>query len=70
MLTKKESHTHDFTKLGILREVGTTKTRTINRVILIRSCECKASQAFECGNKDTMIELYKRLAPQKRVDVF
>lgn len=71
----KEPHKHDYTKIGYIREVGTTaptemlrvdlSPRTIDRIILIRSCACGASQAFDCGDKQPMREKYTELTRVK-----
>lgn len=71
MATKQEPHVHNFSKLGFIREVGTTTpsellrvdvaARTVDRIILVRTCECTASEAFECGEAQAMRELYARL---------
>lgn len=60
MIAQNEKHQHDYTKLGFLREVGVTD-RSINRIILTRSCFCGDSQAFECGDRDEMRELLARI---------
>lgn len=71
-MARQEPHVHEFKKLGFIREVGTTSRnnklvpdalgKVINRVILIRSCECGKSQAFECGGKNEMRVLFARLS--------
>ena len=70
MMTKP--HIHDYTKIGYVREVGTTNptemlrvyipSQTIDRIILIRICSCGASQAFDCGDRAAMREKYAQLS--------
>lgn len=60
--TKQDPHIHNFTKLGYVREVGTSPGgEFVDRIILIRSCVCGGSQAFECGPRLEMRELYTQL---------
>lgn len=64
-MTKQEPHRHNYTKLDFIRVVGTTEDRVINRIILVRKCSCGKDQAFECGDKDKMRALYKKLMEGK-----
>lgn len=71
MLTRQEPHVHDYKKLGFITEFGTVArenqlvpdvvSRTIDRIILVRTCVCGASQAFDCGPKVEMREKYAEL---------
>jgi len=72
MISKKDHHIHEFKKLGYVKEFGTgaatgnrlvpnPPVKTIRRIILTRSCKCGVSQAFECGDKDKMRDLYATL---------
>lgn len=58
MIASKTKHTHDFTKLDFTREVG------IDRYILSRVCDCGKSEAFECGTKDNMRQIYAKTTAQ------
>jgi len=69
MISKTEPHRHNFTKLGYVQDFGSARrtnaliqdvvSRDIRRIILIRICSCSQSQAFECGAREAMRELFK-----------
>ena len=71
MISKTEPHRHDYRKLGFVEDRGRAEhtneiirevlSRDIRRIILTRVCECGQSQAFECGPKQEMRELYTKI---------
>lgn len=60
-MTAKDPHRHNFKKLGYIHEAGLAQGHEVNRIILTRTCACGKSQAFECGDKDAMRQLYAQL---------
>lgn len=65
--TKQDPHVHNFTKLGYIREVGTSPGgEFVDRIILIRTCACGQEQAFECGPRQKMREKYATLIKGKK----
>lgn len=62
MFITKTHHYHDFKKLIFIKESGTALNGVfVDRIILSRECTCGQAQAFECGPKDKMRALYKKL---------
>lgn len=54
-----EKHTHDFKRLSFMREIG------IDRLILTKFCKCGEDEAFECGTREEMRKLYKKIKQQE-----
>jgi hypothetical protein len=55
-----EKHTHDFNELSFVREPG------LDRFILARTCKCGEGKAFECGTRDEMRRLYKKIKQKEK----
>lgn len=65
MIASKETHIHNYTKLGMIRITKITNKRyrgsAGDKAFLVRSCECKKHLAFEYGSYEDMVNLFQTL---------
>lgn len=64
MFTLKHAniHVHNYAHVSFIHERGTAlDSRFIDRIIVIRKCNCGASVGIDCGDKESMRKLWVTL---------